>query len=80
LQLNVSFKGRMLGLSNAVNTPQRLNDISHAVDAPRVATLTVFVLAGNPTNTLWVPPEGLVFVVSNIIRGGPGFENIYVHN
>jgi hypothetical protein len=73
LRLSVSFKGRMLCIRNAVNAPPWSNNISNAVDAPRVATQTVFALAG-------LPPEGLVRVVRNIIHGDPGFEIICVHN
>jgi hypothetical protein len=42
--------------------------------------LTVFALAGNPKkNPLWVPPEGLVFIVSNdVIYDGLDFDIINV--
>jgi len=34
----------------------------------------------NQTNPLWAPQQGLVFVRSDdVIYGGPGFDNIYVH-
>jgi len=46
-------------------------DISNTVDAPRVTTLTVRAVAGNPTNTLRV-------VMSSIVHGGPGIEMVYV--
>ena len=54
-------------------------DISNALQAQWFLMLTVFELAGNPTNPLWVPPVGLVFIVSNdVFYGGLGFDIIYV--
>jgi hypothetical protein len=40
---------------------------------------SVFGLAGNPKNPLWVSPEGLVFVMSNhFMHGGLSVKIIYI--
>jgi len=54
-------------------------DISNALQVQHFSVLTVFELAGNPTNPLWVQPEGLVFIMSNnVIYGSLSFNIICV--
>jgi hypothetical protein len=51
-------------------------DISNAMHARHLSSLTVFAIAGNTNkHHCRVPPEGLVFSMSNdVIYGGPDFN------